>query len=102
MKQLEKQMISAYGHRGQRWLENLPGLIQDLTKRWNLENLTPFENLSWNYVAHGIQNQRRIILKLSCDLKSLNHEVQALRCFSVQAAVAVIEFDPLSQNVLLE
>ena len=102
MNRFEQQIISALGKSGEQWLQRLPNLVQRLAQKWNLDNLTVFENLSWNYVAHGIQNQKKVVLKVSYDSQSLNREVQALSCFSNKAAVGVIKFDPLLNSVLLE
>jgi streptomycin 6-kinase len=58
---------------------------------WQLRDLQGCENLSHNYVLAGYQGKQPVILKISPDKGSLNHEVAALRAFADHGAVAVLE-----------
>lgn len=39
------------GDRGERWFEELPGIIRDLEQRWSVSSGPPFPGIEFNYVA---------------------------------------------------
>jgi streptomycin 6-kinase len=102
MKKLTQQILSAYKEAGKKWLDELPGLVQSLAERWQLSDLLPYENLSWNFVTRGFQSGRQVVLKISYDLLSLRTEVAALKEFPKEPCVEVIQFDESCKAVLLE
>lgn len=77
----EKHMIHMYGDLGKEWLANLPIRIEQLAKEWNLSDLQPVPNLSYNYVLLGLQNALPIVLKLTLSNKELAREIAALKVF---------------------
>ncbi len=83
-------ITSIYGNKGQEWLGNLPNTVSAFSKRWDLSGLKPFDNLSYNYVLSGFQEDLPIILKLGIDTGVLNREVMALEAFKGFGAVEVI------------
>lgn len=90
MKRAFKQnIISIYGSEGKKWLKALPEIISKITKEYNLANLKPVNNLSYNYVLSGLQDSQPIILKLGLDVDGLKRESAALIAFEGFGAVQV-------------
>ena len=89
---------SQYGTQGLAWLELLPTLVQEKAKQYQLSDLVPCMDLTYNYVLTGNQNAVPIILKLGFDQVALRQEAEALKIFAGHGAVPLIEAD---QGMLL-
>lgn len=87
----ELNIINIYGKVGISWLNDLPNIVNDLSNRWQLKNLKPVENLSYNYVLSGLRDNQEIILKLSLDHVKLNEETKALKAFKNYGAIDIID-----------
>lgn len=90
MTQFERNIINISGNRGKAWLEDLPNVIKKMSENWELSDLKPVSNLSYNYVLSGLQGNRPIILKLSVVMDGLQREATALKAFSDFGAVKVL------------
>lgn len=90
MNPFEKNISSIYQSRGKAWLADLPKKVAQIAVLWELDQLRPFENLSYNYVLEGCQKGKPIVLKLSLDELSLSKEAKALEAFVDYGAVAVL------------
>ena len=99
---LKSQLLSAFGHKGQQWIDELPTLIKKCSDQWQLDNLIAFHPLSWNFVAKGRQMDRSVVLKIGCDVPALEREINALKVFPKGSCVEVIAYDPLLGAALLE
>jgi streptomycin 6-kinase len=77
----KQNIISIYGSEGKQWLKALPETISKITKKYNLANLKPVNNLSYNYVLSGFQGAKAIILKLGLDIDGFKREAAALMAF---------------------
>lgn len=97
---MKTNIIGIYGETGQRWLDGLAEQIQELEKLWGLTDLTPYDNLSYNYVLSGLQEDKSIVLKLSLDVAGLEREAQALKAFAGYGAVSLL--DQLPHALLLQ
>ena len=86
-------ITSTYGAKGKTWLDNLPKLIDQCCTIWQLKNLTPYPNLSYNYVLHEWQNDQPIVLKLRCDSNQLAQEVKALKFFQGPNCVKILDYN---------
>ena len=87
----KNNIINIYGDEGRKWITDLPRMVNDIALCWNLSNLNPVKNLSYNYVLSGFQERRPIVLKLSLDTKALNKEATALKAFKGYGAVDIID-----------
>ena len=67
----KQNIISIYGIEGKQWLKALPEITSEIAKEYNLSNLKPINNLSYNYVLSGFQGSEAIILKLGLDVSVL-------------------------------
>lgn len=100
---LEKNIINSLGSKGQAWLNNLPLMIEKLSKLWCLTDIAPVNNMSWNYVATGLMhNKESIVLKISSDKQLIFDEFQTLQHWNGHGAIRVIHFQPEYQAMLLE
>ncbi|KKP35849.1 MAG: hypothetical protein UR26_C0002G0149 [candidate division TM6 bacterium GW2011_GWF2_32_72] len=98
----KKNIIDLYGQRGQNWLDNLPEFYKKSAIKWNLFDLKPFENLSYNYVLGGKRDGSSIILKLACDKNELQQEINALIHFDGHGSVKLLGYDLELGAILLE
>ncbi|MDP3533052.1 MAG: aminoglycoside phosphotransferase family protein [Alphaproteobacteria bacterium] len=87
MQHFNQNIINLYGDKGKNWLHSLPKLIQEYAEDWHLTQLTPFNNLTYNYVLSAVQNTKPVILKISPDIESLRKEANALRAFAEHSCV---------------
>ena len=87
-------ILNIYGNNGQKWLDELPRIVQSTAKEWSLSQLNPVENLSMNYVLMGIKGESEIILKLSLDESLMLREMTALKYLRNYGAVEVLAYKP--------
>jgi len=103
MKTVEKNVINTLGTRGAEWLRSLPLIIQKLSQHWQLTEITPVSNMSWNYVAYAKRNiTNHVVLKISCDDKLILAEYRALIHFDSIGAIKVIDISKEHNALLLE
>jgi hypothetical protein len=58
LKQLEKEPT------GRIWLKQLPQLITEVCKQWQLELDQPYEDSNISYVASAYRNNQSVVLKI--------------------------------------
>ncbi len=97
---------------GEAYLAVLPDLIEEARQRWNLSDITPVENLSFNYVAYatrpstalpdGRSAQGEVVLKIGVPHRELFSEMAALRLFNGEGCVRLLEADESRGMFLLE
>lgn len=90
---LKQNIISMYGDNGKQWLDSLPEITAKIAKEHNLSGLTPVNNMTFNYVASGYQNENPIILKIGMNSKALTKEASCLKAFAKHAVAEVIAHD---------
>jgi streptomycin 6-kinase len=90
MTSFEKNIISLYGDQGRIWLKKLPALLKKVEQKYSLSNLTPLNNLSYNYVLAGTCCSQPIVLKIGLDFKGLEQEVAALKALSGFGSVKMV------------
>ena len=118
---------NTFGEDGKRWLESLPGLLDEASRRWGLMDIQPVSNLSYNFVAlaqlrpesgvsrRWLQSQpaptsgpgealqaESMILKLGVPNRELTSEIAALRFYNGHGACRLLEADPEKGMLLLE
>lgn len=103
MQELEKNITNLFGKLGKQWLKDLLEIIKILAKNWQLKNLQPVDNMTWNYVAKATSAANgNVVIKISCDEKLLHDEVQSLRHFSGHGIIKLIEHDTKYHAILLQ
>ncbi len=90
-----------YGARGRIWLDNLPHLISSLAINWNLRDLAPVEDLSYNYVMSGWRNSSPVILKIGIDIAAIQQELYAIRAFQGHGLIELLDADLENGAILI-
>lgn len=93
MNELKKNIISMYNDEGKQWLDSLPEITNKIATEHNLSTLAPVNNMTFNYVASGYQNDKPIILKIGLNSKALAKEASCLKAFAKHAVAKVIAHD---------
>ena len=93
MKDFKQNIVSIYGNKGEQWLDSLPDITAKIANEHNLSGLTPVNNMTFNYVASGYQNDNPIILKIGMNSKALTKEASCLKAFAKHATAEVIADD---------
>lgn len=103
MKTLAQNITNIFGEKGKKWLDNLPAIIQELSAHWQLTHLTPVDNMTFNYVAKAItRSNQAVVLKISCDEKSIQAEKVALQYFNGAGCVKLIDYQKNYCAMLLQ
>lgn len=103
MSNLEKNVTNVWGNKGREWLKNLPNLIAELSAHWKLSDVTPVENMSYNYVATAKRHRNTpVVLKFSCDKALIEDEYRALKHFNGVGSIRVIDRYANHNAILLE
>jgi streptomycin 6-kinase len=100
---LRRNVVGVWGPAGARWLDDLPRLLADVARDWDLAVGAPFE-LSYHYVtAVRCADGTHAVLKLGVPTgDSLRTEVPALAAFAGRGAVRTLRVDLDRGALLLE
>jgi streptomycin 6-kinase len=94
---------NAYKEAGDKFLANLPALVDEAARRWNLTDIRPVSNLSYNFVCYALSsNSQNVVLKIGVPNNELTSEMAALRLFNGEGAVQLIDCDAAKGFLLLE
>ncbi len=98
-----RNATAAWGDRGRRWLVDLPGLVEDVRRRWGLE-LGATYPLSFHWVVRVRRaDGTSAVLKLGPPgSDDLRREATALGAYSGAGAVRLLAQDPGRGALLLE
>jgi streptomycin 6-kinase len=97
-----RNILSAFGAAGERWLRTLPALLSELAERWQLTLGTPF-TLSFNYVAPARRaDGTEAVLKAGVDAEELAREIAALRLYAGDGICRLLAADEAHNAMLLE
>lgn len=103
MKKLIENITNIHGDEGYEWIKNLPNMVEVLTAHWQLSQISPVDNMTYNYVAKAItKTYQPVVLKISCDKKSGDHEKHALIYFDGNASVRLLDHNEKYHAMLLE
>lgn len=93
-----------WGEPGARWLESLPGRVDDLVDRWDLtaELSLHLEGQCSIVVPVVRRDGTRCVLKVQWPHPEAEHEAAALRAYDGRGAVRVFDEDPVHRAFLLE
>lgn len=87
---------------GHAFLNALPGLIAEASRRWDLRNVQPAPTLSFNFVAFAKRAQDDVVLKMGVPNPEMKSEIAALRLFDGEGACRLLEYDEEKCWMLLE
>lgn len=113
-------VLNTFGDDGNHWLESLPVLLAEAARRWDLTDIRPVSNLSYNFIAFvrlpaharaagtGERSKAQskgsgnAVLKLGVPNRELTSEIAALRIYNGQGACRLLDADAGKGMVLLE
>jgi len=108
---------------GKRFIENLPGFIDEAAAQWNLTDIQPLPELSYNFVAFArrgevlsphdmIEPQTKgrgdpapthdVVLKMGVPNREIKSEMAALKLFNGEGACKLLDYDEDKCWMLLE
>ena len=104
---------NTFGDDGKRWLESLPSLLDEASRRWALTDIRPVPDLSYNFVAFAtkstltpgpspIRGEGSLVLKLGVPHRELTSEIAALRHYNGRGACRLLDADVEKGMLLLE
>jgi streptomycin 6-kinase len=87
---------------GEKWLAELPDLLDQAAQRWNLELGGPLL-LSYNYVCEAtLKDGTEAVFKIGVPNRELTSEINTLRVYNGQGACRILEADTEMGMLLLE
>lgn len=97
-----RTIAATFGEPGREWLNELPGIIAQIERRWSVRALEPFA-LSFNYVAPAVRDDgTACVLKLGVPDPELAREAAALELYGGRQAARLLDADPARGALLLE
>jgi streptomycin 6-kinase len=85
------------------WLEELPGIVEDLSSRWNLSLEKTFDYPSISYVVLVRRSDRtRGVLKIGFLHDEISSEIDSLKFFDGRGAARLLTADKTKGALLLE
>jgi len=95
-------VFSVHGKAGERWLNELNGLIDYCKQKWQFE-LLPVKKLTFNFVAPVVfENGSKAILKLGLPGKEFQSEIAALKAYNGSGFCKLLDAEPEKGVMLLE
>jgi streptomycin 6-kinase len=103
MKTLTNNITNIFGEKGKLWIASLPNVVEVLAVHWQLRDVIPVDNMTFNYVAKAISiTHQPVILKISCDAESIADERQALVYFDGEGSIKLIDCNEKYNALLLQ
>jgi streptomycin 6-kinase len=102
-KEFAEKVQRVWGEEGARWVEAFPETLSACVARWELTDISPLPNPSYNFIAaartaHG----QPVVLKMGVPNPELTSEAAALQAYAGRAAAALLDYDPFHSALLLE
>ena len=96
-----RRIVRLHGEAGRAWLGRLPEILAQVQHRWRLRTLSTLEPLHYSFVAFAtLEDGTDAIVKAALPGTSQSNEAEALRLFSGNGAVRLLDAD-LSLGALL-
>lgn len=98
-----KNVISLWGEKGQKWLDEIPKIVAEFEEKWSIKAGASF-NLSYNYVAGAIkENGTEVVIKIGFpEDKEFISELETLPLFNSKGMVKQLRQDKNQAVMLLE
>ena len=90
------------GAKGREWVSRFDSVLREAVEKWGLEELQPFENLSFHFVARARQGGTPVVLKLGVSERWLVRESGALTAFEGGPVPRLLGADLSLAAMLLE
>lgn len=103
MKTLPQNITNLYGAKGADWIANLPSIVTALACHWNLSEISPVANMTFNYIAKAVLNSKEaVVLKISYDRQSIINEKRAFTHLGFQGSISLIDYNHTYNALLLQ
>ncbi len=98
-----ENILRIWGDQGSAWLKELPDLIKFFSIQWQLNDIKPFDNLSFNYVARAYSNyyNQPVVLKIGAPCPQFINEARALEFYGGNGCVKLLAYDSHKLGMLL-
>jgi streptomycin 6-kinase len=93
---------STFEGRGEKFLADLPALVDEASASWGLSGVDPVPNLSYNFVAFAKRDGENVVLKIGVPHRELHSEMAALKWFDGDGVCKPLETDEEKGFILLE
>ena len=92
-----------WGAQGAAWLADLPNLVDEFCIKWQLSSVIPFDNLSFNFVAHAHSalHNKPVVLKIGVPDPEFINESKALLFYDGHGSVKLLAHDEPKSGMLL-
>ncbi len=99
----KKKIIGTFGDTGETWLENLPELIAESEKRFNIKIGEAFDHQSFNFTAQAIKaDSAGVVIKLCVPTSEVENEIDALNLMHGSGILQLLDSDKQNGILLLE
>jgi streptomycin 6-kinase len=116
-------VTKTFGEDGEQFIADIPAMVDDASTRWELTEIRPVENLSYNFVAFARRGEvlsprdiispqtkgrvdpaptQDVVLKIGVPRDELTSEIAALRLLDGDGACKLIDADEEKGYLLLE
>jgi streptomycin 6-kinase len=93
---------NSFGEKGDQWLLDLPALLAEAARKWQLTIGEPMY-LSYNYVTAARRaDGSLVVLKIGVPNREFLSELSALRCYAGEGCARLLEADDEKYMLLLE
>jgi streptomycin 6-kinase len=100
---LNQNIKNIYAEKGEAWIADLQKVVSSLAQIWDLKYITPVDNMTFNYVAKAFTCENNsVVLKISCDAKTIEDEKKALMYFAGDGSVKLLDYNEEHHALLLE
>jgi streptomycin 6-kinase len=93
------------GERGEQWFDDLPRIIQELERKWDVSVGAPFPGIEYNFVAEAISHDgTAVVIKIAppFEIVEIYGEAKYLRLHCGSGVIKLLEEDRERKAVLLE
>jgi streptomycin 6-kinase len=103
--ELVTHVTAICGERGEQWLDELPLIIQDLEREWNISVASPFPGIEYNFVAKAVDRaDNPVVIKISppFEMVEIFGEAKYLRLHDGLGAIRLLAEHRERRAILLE
>ena len=96
-------VLRIFGDAGRIWLACLPNILARCASNWQLSQITPYPDLSINFVAQALlPDDEPVVLKIGVPHPEIFTEIAALQCYQGRRIVRCVDANPELPAMLLE
>ncbi|MGM0410585.1 MAG: aminoglycoside phosphotransferase family protein [Bacillota bacterium] len=97
------KIIRVFGQKGNKWLSELPDIIDKSKQKWDLSNLSIVKDLSFNFICTAKSSiYGDVVLKIAIPSTEFITELKALSYFKDDLICQVYDYDKERGTILLE